>query len=758
MFIGKFIYEAALSDGYISTRNSVLVMTGAGGSGKTHAKEAISDRPSPSVRHSTALSEDPVTFAIIDATDGRWKVLDKEQQANMLTSAMASRINQKSNVEITEHIPAPFTSASPPLPHDASLAETNSADCPQLASITPTLDSVEQVSPSASSEHNPPPLQPGHKEALRESHHPVKSDIVKRIGQVQTTEPYNYDLVYLFDTGGQPAFHAILPLFFPLVMFVIFVLKLSERLDHHPKVKFFVRGKAVGASYTSPLSHLDIAQHSFSAIQSQMLAQKHSKGLPKIMIVGTHRDLEWRCSESTTEKNRRLTDILGSSFQEHLIYRPVEGNSLIFPLDAKHRKQQDRKVAAEIRQAITEATSVIERKKTPLRWHILELALRKLAEELCRGFLTRVECVVEAAKLDINEQVFDAALNHFVHLNTILYYRTVLPDVVFIQAQPLMQKVSELIQQAHALRGKVPNETTPFDGKLVKFRDQGIVTLDILESFPDGYLKGVFTAADLVKLMEHKLLISPIDESTYFMPVLLLDLTPCEVARHRIGPDSAIAPLSILFPCDLVPTGLFCSLVSSLLSAATTPQLCLKRNPSDDIDCVASNCIEFSLPDSTGWLVLINAYTHLELHLSTPVFIEDLVSICLPLRDKVLCSIAIAMQALHFAELKPHYGFLCEASTPHAKVKMTPERHWLSRVVFGDHQQVEVDPPTHPAQLCGGYGWTCSRDPKHVHGVLQKRHTVWLGDQQPSKPATYCVYTCVIIIRLLLFYCTVHIM
>ena len=740
MFIEKrtiIIYEAALSDGYISTRNSVLVMTGAGGSGKTHAKEAISDRPSPSIHHSTALCEDPVTFAIIDATDGRWKVLDKEQQANMLASAMASRIKPKSNVELTtEHIPAPFTSASPPLPHDASLAETNSADGPQLVSITPTLDSVEKVSPSDSSEHNPPPLQPGHKEALRKSHHPVKSDIVKRIGQVQTTEPYNYDLVYLFDTGGQPAFHAILPLFFPLVMFVIFVLKLSERLDHHPKVNFFVRGKAVGTSYTSPLSHLEIAQHSFSAIQSQMLAHKHSKGLPKIMIVGTHRDLEWWCSESTTEKNRRLTDILGSSFQEHLIYRPVEGNSLIFPLDAKHRKQEDRKVAAEIRQAITEATSVIERKKTPLRWHILELALRKLAEKVCRGFLTRAECIAEAAKLEINELVFDAAINHFVYLNTILYYRTVLPDVVFIQAQPLMQKVSELIQQAHALRGKVPNETTPFDGKLVKFRDQGIVTLDILESFPDGYLKGVFTAAALVKLMEHKLLISPIDESSYFMPVLLQDLTPREVARHRIGSDSAIAPLSILFPCNLVPTGLFCSLVSSLLSAATPPQLHLKRSPSDVMECVASNCMKFSLPDNTGWLVLINAYTHLELHLSTPDIIQDLASICLPLKDKVFFSISIAMQALHFNELKPYHGFLCEASTPHAKVRVNPERHWLGRMVFGDYPQVEVDPPTHPAQLCGGHGWTCSRDPERVHGMLQRRHTVWLGDQQPSKPAT----------------------
>ena len=117
-------------------------------------------------------------------------------------------------------------------------------------------------------------------------------------------------------------------------------------------------------------------------------------------------------------------------------------------------------------------------------------------------------------------------------------------------------------------------------------------------SFPDGYLEGVFTAADLIRLMEHKLLVSSIDQSSYFMPVLLPDLAPEEVAKHRAGPDSAIAPLTILFPCELVPTGLFCSLVSSLLSAATHPHLCLKTSPSDRalMECVASNCMKFPSP------------------------------------------------------------------------------------------------------------------------------------------------------------------
>ena len=725
------IYEEALSKGYINTRNSVIVVTGANGSGKTHVREAISNRPPPPVRESTALSEDPITYSILNASAGNWRVMDMEQQTRMLTSAMAAWTALKRNEEVNPHPSILPDSTSPLLTEDTSQTATSSSTAMQLPphSATPTLEPVGPVPLTPPSQHRPSPPQPRHEKAYNEMPHPVKTDFLHRIRQALYTEeePYNFDLVYLFDTGGQPAFHAILPLFFPMIMFIIFVLKLSEKLGHHPVVNYFVRGKLIGAPYTSPLSHLEIAQHSFSTVQSQMLAQQHSgRGLPKMMVVGTHRDKEWHCSESIHEKNRKLSEILSPSFQEHLIYHSAERKSLVFPLDAKHRKQEDCQVTAEIRQAITMATSAIESKRTPLSWHILELALRQSAGKLGRGFLTRTECIAEATKLSISHQVLDAALDHFVHLNTILYYRTVLPNLVFILAQPLMQKMTELIQKTHALRGQVPNTRTPIDGKWFKFRDQGIVTLDILESFPDGYLEGIFTAADLVRLMEHKLLVSPIDHSSYFMPVLLPDLSPNEVAQHRVGCESAIAPLTVLFSCNVVPSGLFCSLVSSLLSNATPPQLCLCAKPSDrtSVECVAANCIKFSLPDNAGSVVLVNTYVHLELHVSTPL-IEFPTTLCLALKSKVLTSVATASHALHFDQLEQECGFLCESSTPHAKVTMTPDRFWLGRLIFGDPRQVEVAPPTHPAVLSKEHGWVCSLD-GHICGRFQKRHTVWL--------------------------------
>ena len=137
---------------------------------------------------------------------------------------------------------------------------------------------------------------------------------------------------------------------------------------------------------------------------------------------------------------------------------------------------------------------------------------------------------------------------------------------------------------------------------------------------------------------------------------------------------------------------------------------------------------EISLPDTAGSVVLVNTYSHLELHLSAPLK-EDPAPLCLALKVKVFASIVEAAYALHFEQLEPQFGFLCDASTPHAKVRVTPERHWLGRLVLGDPRQVEVAPPTHPALLSEEDGWRCSLD-NCVCGRFQKRHTVWL---QPCK-------------------------
>ena len=64
--------------------------------------------------------------------------------------------------------------------------------------------------------------------------------------------------------------------------------------------------------------------------------------------------------------------------------------------------------------------------------------------------------------------------------------------------------------------------------------------MDILEKFPHSYdfCKGIFLPFDLLKFMEHKLLVSQIDQDSYFMPCLLPDLDAKELSEHRSQCDS----------------------------------------------------------------------------------------------------------------------------------------------------------------------------------------------------------------------------
>jgi len=63
--------------------------------------------------------------------------------------------------------------------------------------------------------------------------------------------------LYFLDSGGQPQFHELLPSFVPNLSVILFVLKLSEKLSHIPKVEFYEKGELV-CSYPSPYSHVQI--------------------------------------------------------------------------------------------------------------------------------------------------------------------------------------------------------------------------------------------------------------------------------------------------------------------------------------------------------------------------------------------------------------------------------------------------------------------------------------------------------------------
>ena len=77
---------------------------------------------------------------------------------------------------------------------------------------------------------------------------------------------YNEELVDVEDTGGQPMFHEVLPVFIKNTMFGMLIVKLNEPLDSFPLVEYYRHGQCIGEpfiftintlGYTSPLHEGD---------------------------------------------------------------------------------------------------------------------------------------------------------------------------------------------------------------------------------------------------------------------------------------------------------------------------------------------------------------------------------------------------------------------------------------------------------------------------------------------------------------------
>ena len=168
-------------------------------------------------------------------------------------------------------------------------------------------------------------------------------------------------MIYLIDSGGQAAFHDLIPLFAPKTTAAIFVHWLCEALDEYPADEFFKDGKRVGPSKKSAATNMDILKCMAQTIHTQL----HEGKLPTFLTVGTHLNLEHLCTtETREEKNRRIKEFLKPLFPD-LQYC---GDTLepLFALNTADPTVTDYKKAEQLRKAIE--NSATEKKPIPLWW------------------------------------------------------------------------------------------------------------------------------------------------------------------------------------------------------------------------------------------------------------------------------------------------------------------------------------------------------------------------------------------------------
>ena len=709
-------YEEAMENGYVECTMTTCAVTGAAGSGKSHTMYLSLNEDPPDVRQSTGLLEPVRALSTVvgssESGSSEWSRVDEDKLLGIVagTTSVANAEEQ------------PAVQTSPSLP-DYSTAEVSFSTSvplttPDIDTGTPPSSQTQDHSTHTCTAEQPEISSNGEiPEQVSKSEQASLIDelltklaglLQKPVGKRRVTK---LDFLYFLDSGGQPQFHELLPSFVPNLSTILFVLKLSEKLDHHPEIKYYQEGKSV-CSYQSPYSHEQILKHCIRALQPENRSIKSgSSNSPHVAVVGTHRDLESLCEgETREEKNQKLLDLLQPRFGDSLIFYD-RLKELIFPVNAKSPSQKDKAVAGKLRENIIR--SAPKPVQIPLSWFLLEQVLRKLAKQSGTGIMHIDKCREIASRLRIKPSAFDAALKYLVSLNLFLYYPTVLPAVVFCVPQVFLDKINELVQHHHFLCGGssiLPGSDESTEAKKVlsgsgwiRFQKYGVFRESYLADTFSSHYSNLFTPADFLELLEFLLIAGKVNtteiDPEYIMPSLLPVLESDDLDNHRCHPvKSHAAPLLVHFPDEWPASGVFCSFLASLLS--TEDWKVMMNETTNEPTCVYRNCFQFEHPRMPGSITLIDSFDrgYFEVHVNAPL--EECIKYCREIRKSVFAALPpkAPVQA-EVASFCPNSDTRCPSSLHHAYLKK------LSQDTF----------------------WICSENPGKVYGSLAEapNMSVW---------------------------------
>ena len=725
-------------------------MVGSPGVGKTCLKCLLMERKLPDARTSTICAEHPIKIRSISLSQfqtlcGKWKEVSSNKLLPMIarfirknakkhrveippelndylellegstTAAAAGVLDVSSTPESNSHLELLEGSTTAAA---AGMVATSSTTTRNLATMAGKSSSSGCLHATSSSKNEATALDKNVESLLGSSSSQLQNEaaaldvivksllgsLEKLIAGEELTEEEEDELmssvwIYFTDSGGQPQFHELLPLFIHDVSSVIIVSRLSDRLDDHPPDEYYQDGQCVGKKSST---HLTTTEQ-IKCLASSLLSRS-SDEVPEIIVVGTHRDKADECPESIEEKNEKLLKIFGPELEPHLVfYEGMEG--LFHPVNTIDPDDFDNGVARNIRVAV-ETSKLGKEVKVPIWWFILELLIQGLAKKLGKRVLSRKQCVKIANTLGFTERSFDAALKFFNGLN-VIKYSSALPDVVFVDSQVPLDNVSDLVQEGYLLRHGRP---TLRRGNWKRFCYEGVVTKEFMDSTCKHFEKGIFESPQLLKLLQNQLVVVPLEPllvevtgvDEYFMPALLDILSREELKKHQVF-SSLASPLLFRFPCGCRRAGVFCCLVVHLMKQAKWSIQHLNKK----VILVARNCVTFRLPKHSCLVTLIDAFYFFEVHIAAETKASVCREMCSIIRKEILAGIEAASEKLHYSYDRPEVGVFCHC---HGDPASLPQSDRHAALVQGSGADI-----------------ACTCVETSVTNALDERSTIWLG-------------------------------
>ena len=491
----------------------------------------------------------------------------------------------------------------------------------------------------------------------------LHSPSIKAITQLLPTvkksnELYQAHWIYVIDSGGQAAFLDIAPALLHYNMINIIPLKLNKKLKEDKSGFYFnVKGKLIPEPKERQMTHLQLIKSSFRSLTSTVRDPPDlpwpyvncPHKIPYCLVLGIYLDRINESQETIDEKDEVLWKELEQFSDLRLDYRDYE-DKIIYPINAIARGDDETEMASEIRSRICQ--SYIEA-KIPARWFLFKLDLDHFQKTTKTMIISKEECLRIGAALKMDEKDVKASLMYYHDLTIFLYFPSVLPNVVFLHPQPLLDKLSELISISFVEAAKHLREMNinlPA-GAHKKMKTEGKFKRELLNRLSDGFTP-TFTADHFLKLMEHIFILAQINDDEYFLPIAL----PTTVKTKSLTDpyEKYTDPLILTWNKRPFPPGLFSALAVNLLHRQSSPQFELLK-PSKDF-FQYRNAIQLECFGPGGAVLLVDATYWLEIYYS------DKSTKCLVILNAVEEGINEVVKHFQYNNLiksQPQICFLC---------------------------------------------------------------------------------------------------
>ena len=592
--LGKWMEE-----GSVDLTITRVNMLGAPGAGKTCAEHLLLNEDPPSDDVSTPIACPTVraTRVAVEDQTHQWKRVTNDDLLDALAADLTST-NKAQEIPIE---------AAPKIRSTKSTDHAQSLD-PDISHVPPSSDQplYDAIIKEA------PAIPPNyHSEAVVQK---ILSTLPKRI---RLSDHW----LYVIDSGGQPAYQELLPLFTRAASLNIITLDLSKSFKEKFTLEYRIGGECFPChSKSTQLAILQSAVSTGATFKPLNISHVTRKPMHSMhLVLGTHYD---ELQDPTHELGKYEETLKSSmpSLQPYLrnciIRKPDE--SIIFPVNTISKSEERKEYSQMICQAIyfkgSGASLTI---KIPIRWFAFELALPN------KSIIPIKEALSIGERYSMNEEETKQALRYFHDVGLKLYYPEV-TGVVFIDPQPILEILSQLLALTYVddincleliLKEPLPQIVTDY-------LKEGFFNENIfchLKSAAKVFSTFQFESPDLVKLLLHLHIITKVVDNhmgRYFIPYALPSYDELVTPKME---DTDAKPLLIVWKGQQilpVPQGIFPLTIIHLLNQKQyiTEILSSSKGYYKYRDAMSLKITFFD----SHILHIINHYTHIEVYFAGP--------------------------------------------------------------------------------------------------------------------------------------------